>query len=105
MTTYRDPPCEVCVAREEAIKAMLPFAEQRERACPACKSTDFALYQKVCSGKGNFLIQKGFWFFRWWNRVTFTCGKGPSPRHFHLVCRVCSHRWEMITALEGEGPK
>lgn len=100
MTTYRDAPCETCAARDQMAKEMLPFARRGNRACPACKTDSHWMFQKICRGSGTYVVRNGFWIFRWWNRVTFTCDRGPAPPHFHLVCNVCLYHWEMLTALD-----
>lgn len=105
-TAYRGPPCEECRARAEEAKSMRPFVESRDRVCPECRSSSVTMWRKVCRGSGAFLVEpgkSGFWLFRWWGRkkaVTFECDSPASPRHFHLGCQACNHRWRMLTATE-----
>lgn len=100
---YREPhePCVVCQEREAQAKQMLPFKQEGERICPECLSNHLSFFTVVCKGAGRgFILQRGFWLFRWWRRQTFSCELESPPKHFHLRCTFCNHRWTMLTASE-----
>ncbi|GMV17980.1 MAG: hypothetical protein AMXMBFR56_62040 [Polyangiaceae bacterium] len=101
---YREPhePCAVCQERETQAKQMLPFVKSGERICPECFGSNLGFFAVVCRGAGQkFTLQRGFWLFRWWRRREFSCERKNPPKHFHLRCNSCNHRWTMLTASEG----
>lgn len=101
---FRTPPpeCSACKEREEARKTMLPFVEGKDRHCPECLTESPLIYKVVCQGNNHtFVANPGVWFFFWRiGRRTFTCKTKNAPKHFHLECRLCEHRWKMLTATE-----
>ena len=102
---YRDKPkpCRACEERESAAKAMHPFAMPDDRRCPECKSHSLWIWCICRGGPREFRVKKGWWFTKW-GEVTFTCGlkRNAVPRHFHLQCKFCEHRWTMLTATESK---
>lgn len=99
---YREPkpPCSVCEEREAASKEMAPFVKTIDRSCPECKAVGPDMWNIVCRGDRRFILDKGFWLFKWWRRTFFRCSLVNPPRHFHFGCPHCNHRWTMLTASE-----
>lgn len=99
--SFRTPEdkCEVCESREDNRKLTLPF--KKRPVCPECETDDPLKYKAVCTGGRGFVIIKPTCIF-WWKfgGKRFTCDLVNSPRHFHLECRDCGHRWMMISASE-----
>jgi hypothetical protein len=107
---YREKPsCQVCAERKAAAHAMHEFSNPGDRDCPECKSSSTLMWRRVCTGGGSssdclgggssFELKKGWWFTKW-GKKSFVCDLPNAPRHFHLMCNTCEHRWTMLSASE-----
>lgn len=97
---YREPTenCAECELRREKLAATLPFAEEHQRRCPACRSDSARLkWSIVCVGRSRLVEEEtGHW---WWKKTKFKeCKIGTF--HFHMVCWTCKHEWLMRTAYD-----
>ena len=79
---------------------MQPFQAWGDRRCPACGNPNMVtMWQTVCEGGQSFVVKAGYWLFKRFGEELFTCDV-TSPRHLHMSCSACSHRWTMLTRLE-----
>lgn len=104
VAAYREPEtkCSDCELRKERLAKMLPFAEEKERRCPACLSSKVGLkWSLVCAGTRRLILENasGIW---WWKKAERVQPCKVGTYHFHMRCHTCEHDWLMRTAYDVE---
>lgn len=70
--------------------------------CPECLNVNVKHWRAVCTGDGHQFIEKEATGRLWWKKPAkvFSCELKVAPKHLHLECDRCRHRWMMLTASE-----
>lgn len=100
--------CDICHNMTKKWNEIQDFAKFQDHECQECGNIDISWWSRICTGSNNMNYGQtitGFWPFKKVKfKESFRCGFLNSvekvPKHFHLICNRCNHKWTMLTKSE-----